>query len=293
LAKYKAVLDFDDLVKHLDAHISNSQLKVIKSIKKNQEFTSREFLSNNLDLIDPNRTKGIGNRQTFVSRCLKTCISIGLVEKLETIPVISFDDFLKLDTISYWLSQIRGSKFKNITSNKKNGGTRIQYAYHVWKFNNWLHGKKFLLSRSRQVSTTTFERTQSEITFDSIEQMISIMQEPYSVDADFIKIIKKYLLDPIHDGKSSNSITISHYAIKSYFEKNDFPLVFKFNSKVKYDSNGVDPDDIIMTLTDFHNILSNGSPTVLEKALFLCKFHRGLDTSTLVDRFNFEVYLRS
>ena len=30
------------------------------------------------------------------------------------------------------------------------------------------------------------------------------------------------------------------------------------------------------------------NPTLVQKTAFLCKFHRGLDTSTLIDRFNFE-----
>ena len=38
------------------------------------------------------------------------------------------------------------------------------------------------------------------------------------------------------------------------------------------------------------HLLTMGQPTILQKAVFLCKFHRGLDTYTLVDRFNFEAW---
>jgi len=38
------------------------------------------------------------------------------------------------------------------------------------------------------------------------------------------------------------------------------------------------------------HLLTVGQPTILQKAVFLCKFHRGLDTSTFVDRFNFEAW---
>ena len=45
-----------------------------------------------------------------------------------------------------------------------------------------------------------------------------------------------------------------------------------------------------MTLFDLMEFLTVGKPSVMEKALFLCKFHRGLDATTLVDRFNFEAW---
>ncbi len=45
-----------------------------------------------------------------------------------------------------------------------------------------------------------------------------------------------------------------------------------------------------MTLDEFLEILSVGNPSITEKVVFLCKFQRGLDSSTLVDRFNFEVW---
>ncbi len=45
-----------------------------------------------------------------------------------------------------------------------------------------------------------------------------------------------------------------------------------------------------MSLVDFMKIMTLGKPDVVEKAVFVSKFHRGLDASTLVDRFNFEVW---
>ena len=37
-------------------------------------------------------------------------------------------------------------------------------------------------------------------------------------------------------------------------------------------------------------LLTVGNPKLVKKSAFLCKFHRGLDTSTLIDRFNFEAW---
>ena len=45
-----------------------------------------------------------------------------------------------------------------------------------------------------------------------------------------------------------------------------------------------------MSLTDLMEFLTTGKPSITEKAIFMCKFHRGLDVSTMVDRFNYEAW---
>jgi hypothetical protein len=45
-----------------------------------------------------------------------------------------------------------------------------------------------------------------------------------------------------------------------------------------------------MTLEDILKMLTVGKPSIMEKAVVLCKFHRGLDNSTFADRFNFETW---
>ncbi len=37
-------------------------------------------------------------------------------------------------------------------------------------------------------------------------------------------------------------------------------------------------------------MLKVGRPTLLDKAVVICKFQRGLDNSTFVDRFNFQAW---
>lgn len=44
------------------------------------------------------------------------------------------------------------------------------------------------------------------------------------------------------------------------------------------------------TVEDLMQLLTPGKPTVVEKAVVLCKFHAGLDNSTFTDRFNFKAF---
>jgi len=50
--------------------------------------------------------------------------------------------FKSLRTVSYWQSQLRGSRLKNINS-KTRKSTKNLYLYHLWNFEKWLHSKTF------------------------------------------------------------------------------------------------------------------------------------------------------
>ena len=43
-------------------------------------------------------------------------------------------------------------------------------------------------------------------------------------------------------------------------------------------------------MEDLLKMLTVGRPSIMEKTVVLCKFHRGLDNSIFVDRFNFEAW---
>ncbi len=108
------------------------------------------------------------------------------------------------------------------------------------------------------------------------------------IKKNITRIIKQYLLDDIHTKKKASYIVVIKSAIISYFEKNEQPIQVLFNPKTVYD-NEIDYEQS-MSLSEFMEFLTTGKPSITEKTLFLCKFHRGLDVSTLVGRFNYEAW---
>ena len=195
---------------------------------------------------------------------------------------------MNLETVSYWQSKLRGSKFKNVSEGAKLT-TKSLYISHLWFFNRWLVKNTFSINQTRPLSENTFEQVQIESSFKSVEELVKILSNPLSIQSDVIKIIKKYLTDPIHEGKKTISINNAKCAILSYFEKNELPLIFKFDPKTQYDYEE-EIEDPELTIPEFMKMLTVGKPSVTENAVFLCTFHRGLDASTLVDRFNYEAW---
>ena len=195
--------------------------------------------------------------------------------------------FENLETVSYWQSQLRGSRFKH---SEGKSSTRKQYLYHLWVFNKWLLGKKFQIDSINNISNNTFIHKKTDKQFTTVEDLLHVLEQPLSPQKSIIKIIKQYLLDEIHDHKKASSVKVIQSAIISYFEKNEQPINLKFDPKIKYNSDEIQEQEI--SLSDLMELLTTGKPSVMEKAIFLCKFHRGMDVATLEDRFNFEAWVQ-
>jgi len=81
-------------------------------------------------------------------------------------------------------------------------------------------------------------------------------------------------------------------SIKAYFAKNETPISISFNASIDHDdiSETLSDTPSTLSLQDLMELLTTGKPSIVEKAVVLCKFHSGLDNSTFADRFNFEAF---
>jgi len=220
--------------------------------------------------------------KTAISHAVKYARESGFLQRCDDtfIP----DWFVKLRTVSYWQSQLRGSRLKN---SKNDSSTKKMYLYHLWNFNKWLSNNTFVINTLHNNSENTFVQKAENTQFKNIEELLAILEQLFADQKNIIRIIKQYLLDEIHVKRKASYITVIKCAIISYFEKNEHQLQISFNPKTVYSTES--EFEQCMSLSDVMEFLTTGKPSITEKALFLCKFHRGLDASTLSDRFNYEV----
>jgi len=99
-------------------------------------------------------------------------------------------------------------------------------------------------------------------------------------------------MNDIHEGKKWSTIDAYHSVILSYFKKDEFPIIFDWDPRNMFeDGYGEEENnEPLMSLHDVMEMLTTGKPSITQKAVVLCKFHRGLDNSTFVDRFNYEAW---
>ena len=199
---------------------------------------------------------------------------------------ISFDDFCKLDSIKYWRQQLNGANIKNIKNESQLGGTRNTYTYGLLEFHNWLLNRKFQYTTTIQIDRNLMQLCKTTVRLEGVEHLLELSRKDNPDKADFARLIKKYLAETLSVRKQS-TVKISMYSIKSFFRENESDIVFQFKHRIRRPLTVSAPS---LSLRELRRILTVSDIQPIEKAVFLCKFQRGLDSSTLADRFNFEVW---
>lgn len=263
---------------------------VLSLLKKDQTFIPGDFITDNFNKVGKQDTPTKQRRDIFYQG-FSIAKKIGLIEELNDYP-ISFRDFTNLETVQYFTEQLRQDKRKNTKWDSGNlSPTAKSYLYAIWNFNNWLCGKEFESNTMVQTDLDSYKKIKSKTVLEGLEHFFSLYASSNGSESDFIKMTKRYLYDKEkHGHKKANTMKIVRCAIEGYFEKNDSPLIFKFDAKARYSTTTSEEEEPQMSLEDVMKMLTVGKPTLTQKAVILCKFHRGLDTSTLVDRFNFQAW---
>jgi hypothetical protein len=284
-ASYTVIKTINDIDSSHTSTISAQCNRVLSSLTKGDSFEARKFVREQMPKFTSSaNARNIAN---IGYRYLREGKKIGMLkEKKREEKSISFEDFIKLDTVEYWINQLSSTKFKNLKCNTVLHGTQATHGYHLWAFNEWLQGKTFRCRIIKTLEDNKFSMNEEDVSFSTVQDMLELYKMPNSDRANFIKIIKKYLGDPINANHKAGYITSKHSAILSYFRENDYPLEFKYNSKNKFDTTN-DQDEIVFTIDDFVNLITLGGASITEKAVMVCKLHRGLDASTLAENFNF------
>jgi len=285
---YQVLEEFNPKIHNVS--LTKQQSKCIKYFKKGEQFKPKIFLEslpNDFGTSNCNDQKN-ATRYALTST-LKIAKGLGIVVEVSTNP-IEFKDFLELESIQYFSDQLRGSKNKNIKDNQILKSTKKDYLYRVWEFNNWLHGMEFEFKQTKHLSETTFEIVTEKITLDGIEHFLNLYKKSFNSDSDFIRVIKKFLNHQDNKKCSAGYMKLKYASIMAYFEKNECELKFKYDSNVNHNDYSNENADATLSLEDLLNMLTTGRASILDKAVVLCKFQRGLDNTTLVDRFNFQAW---
>lgn len=274
---YQVIESFDPM-KDYGIKLHNRFKTALSEFKEGEEFRPKDIAS-----------KLPVSNQTLAYDTISLGIKIGILKLIEIEPS-SFNEFCKLDTVQYFADQLRGNKFKHKEVSSANQSTRQLYLYKLWRFSNWLIGRKFKFRRQIRTGIDTLKETDELIEIQSVEHLLKLYQEPHTSNTEFVRIIKSFLMDEQHQDRKASTVDLFYCSIRAYFDRNDSPINFKFDSKIKYDQITDDDDKPELSLEDVLKMLTVGRPTLLDKAVVICKFQRGLDNSTFADRFNFQVW---
>ena len=194
-----------------------------------------------------------------------------------------------LQSVQYWERQLRGSRYRNASASYNSSNTtRSMYVRRLASFDRWLTARSFTIKQNVRVGNHTLEERILETRFENVEQLLTMFDDSAISKKDVTRIIRTYLIDPMHRDVGPSSMSTTFSAIMSYFAKNESPVGMKYDPR-DHDTQEM-RDEGGLTLDEWHRMLTEGKPSALLTAVLLVKFQAGLDSSTLADRFNFEAY---
>ena len=261
----------------------------------------KEYFLNDLVLENKNNSKLfkesvqlVSVRQVF-KHVMRDGKKIGMIKEIDRYDM-SFDEFCNLDTIAYMRKQLSTTKIKHSESSTKwaSGGTQKSYTTTLRHFNEWLHGKVIPMQKIIPVGENLQRVDTVTITIDTIEDLLKAYQSSNNQSMEVVRTIKEYLMDDKQHGhKSRDYMNNIVYSIRAYFQTNESPITFQFNSKINHEKTSEmigDGNIATLSLNDLLDLLTIGKPSIVQKAIVLCKFQGGMDNVTLADRFNFEAF---
>lgn len=288
--QYYRVLKNLNSVKTGKSKIRPQYAKCLAILKKGDEVNQKDFAEKYGHEFTLKKTKKA--KEDAVYHAFVVGRKLGMLKEIDVTELgcsISYENFTKLDTVSYFMNQLKGSKLKNIES-KSHEGTRGTYARRLWRFNNWLAGKEVEFTTIFPSGKSSYKKKSQKIKLGGVEDLLHHFIQPLSQEREFIQVIKSYLNDSENADLSEKSMKVIINSIRSYFEKNDALINFRYDVKAKHITAEEREDFAILNLDEVMQLLTVGNPTIVQKSALLCKFHRGLDTATLIDRFNFEAW---
>ncbi len=263
--------------------ISKKLRPILSELEVGDTVTVKSLFSKHKDILGFKNDRYVIND---ITHALKVACESKKIQRTNNATIPQW--FKSLDTVSFWTSQLRGSKFKNQNKISTSiNSTQLQYLHHLWKFNRWISEKAFAINMLQTTSDNTFVQKTEQKKFENVESLLKLLEQPFADQKNVTRIIKQYLLDEMHSHKKATYMNLIKSAIVSYFEKNEYLLQVNYNPKTSHSTELEEQD---MTISDLMKFLTIGKPSITEHAVFLCKFHRGLDVSTLVDRFNYEAW---
>ena len=247
-----------------DLHTCSTYVEILKSLPLHGYVTFEMFRH-----ID----------KTGSTKCMAYACSRGILKRISP-----HERILKLDSVKFWVTQLNKSGHKNSVSKH---GTKPLYLQGLSRFDEWLPGRSF---QSHETVVAGGQITKKAVTksFANVEEMMYYCIESGYGTKAAQRAIREYLVSPQVDKMSDSLYMSTRSAIKSYFSINDQALDLPRTRKKRADLTTDNKPS--MSLEDFYKMLQNGKPGIMMRTIMLVKFHSGMDSSTLTDRFNYEGY---
>jgi len=127
--------------KQYDVHIRKQIATCLSLFKKGEQIHIYEFARKYQNQLT--KSDDLEVARNVVGKSVAIGKQLGFITKVES-EHISFENFLKIDTVSHLKNQLRKNRYKHKeVSRSEYSGTQQGYLYTLWRFHKWLVSKEF------------------------------------------------------------------------------------------------------------------------------------------------------
>ncbi len=283
---YKVIQEYDP-TNNYKVSLRKQDSKILRLLKKDEQITVPDIAKRCTKTVM--KTTNGETIQDNITRALRAGKTLGLIKTVLK-GGLSLSEFRKLPTISTLQNSLKKSKVEH---GSRLGSTFKGYSNDLWDFNNWLSEKTIKLVKETPLTQGGYEKKLQEVKLDGLEYFLELYRDSpsHKENMKFVRICLDYLNQDSFSGLSPSTMNKKYSGIKSYFKYNLCLIEIPYSPHNKHDE--ILPEkkkEFKITLPELFKILTIGKPSVMEKAVILCKFHRGLDNITFTDRFNYVVW---
>lgn len=285
---YTVIKEIVDIAPHHSGVITAQCRNILSTMKVGDTIVAKDFIKK----VMPNfsKTSRIKHLTNMGYRHLRCGKKIGMLRQHRIVSKsIKYNDFIHLESLQKWFKKLSKTNYENVRPNRELVGTCDNYARLLWQFNEWLQGKSFSCYSSEKVGENLYECKYKDVSFGTVEDMLELCKNRNSINTDFIEIIEEYLYSDENKKYTAGYMNSKFSAIISYFVSNHCQVNFKFEPKKQWSTEN-SQDTIVFGLDEFADLIEKGGANLTERAVYTSKLHRGLDASTLADKFNFQAY---
>lgn len=231
------------------------------------------------------------SKLTRLRQAMLYAVKSGMATDVSVRHEMPYRDFQRIPVVAKWLGMLNPSNVHRVRN--RHSGTRESYGYGMYRLNNWLAGKTWSIATRTTNDDGSYRDVRRDVQVRDVVHLLELALEKGELDRDLTAIIRQFFADMSAQKKFSRSVMAqTQSALKSFFMSHEIQYGLQLPRYVMQGTRAVDEEweNNDLKMSDLARMLTVGRPSIRDKAVILSKFHRGMDQTTMADRFNYTAF---
>ena len=239
-----------------------------------------------------------GSRMARLRNAMAFAVKAGIVSDVTQPPSRPHDEFLHIPCVAQWIGMLNAPNTLHLR--RRRSGTRSVYGYALHRFHEWVAGRTLAMTARVDCGNGSYREERRDVEVRGVDHILELALEGGGIGRDMSVLIRQFFADLNSQKRYSRSVMLqTQNALKSFFTCHEVQYGLQIprhmlrgtGSGGASGGGGAEEwESRDLRLSEFCRMLTVGKPTICDRAVLLSKFHRGLDLSTLADRFNYTAF---